>query len=1445
MRKLVIALLLVLLIPIALIGYLVSTEQGLRWLVAGAARFAPGELSVDKLDGRLAGPLEMRGIRYANAGATTNIDKVSLDWRAAALLEKNLVIDKLHIDGVRLTLAPAPDEEPTPLPDINLPVEINLKDARISNITIQPAEDAPPFIVDEALLEAKYVDDRLYIDALRVDAPLFQAKAEGTLQPRGDYPVNLQIAWTVSPPNFTPVSGGGTLSGKLEEQLVLAQNVTSPFRARLDARLADAWMNASWNARLQVQEFKIQDLNSDWPAALASAQITSQGKLDDFSAQGTLDVSSAEFGPLQGNFALRGSEQQIVLNSLAVNLPGSDAQLSAQGKLALNTESMRMQASAAWQSLTWPLTGEGQFSSPQGELKIQGTLDNYQLHVTTLIAGQDIPQGHWTAEASGNTDSLKLITLQGDMLDGELKLAGKVSWQPRLAWELNLQGQEINPGVAWPAFPGKLSIAANSTGNIGADGLVHAQANIERVAGLLQENPVEAQALIHIDGDHYRIPKLELASGPARLSAQAELNGPAPLRITANAQWKSLVWPLSGDPLVSSPTGSLVARGTLDNYQLHLETDIAGTNIPAGHWQADALGNQESLALTALQGATLDGTLTASGQVAWSPLLTWQLTLEGQNLNPGTTWPEYPGKLAIAARTTGNVDASGLMHATADIERLSGVLRGYPVSATTQVEIDAGNYVIPALEFNSGSARLTASGAIQESWDLQWQLNVADLQTVLAGGSGSVKSQGKVSGPRATPQVASSITAQALAYQDYKIAALNANADLDLLGNSSSKLTAEASGIKIGAQKIQRLTLQGSGNPDRHQLTVMAKTPTENLDMVLSGTWAEPAWEGQLRTAQLQSAKFGQWQLADPVPLRASETAATLGQLCLVANTKNGRVCAQGDWQQTGEMGGKLSLQDIPLALSEQFLPETVDISGTLQGEAAVRLSQTGTVTGQATVNLAPGAIGYFLEGGERATVKHSGGRLTATATPQGARGEFQLALIDAGNVEGSVSLPQFNVENVAPAEQTISGKLQARFDDLGLIAPFVPALDAVEGLIDVDLTIAGNLAQPQISGNAAFKNGALSVPDAGIRVHDITLQATSNGSQVLQISGGARSGEGQIQVSGQLALSPDEGFPASLRITGERFEAMAIPAARILVSPELAVQTTLNRIEVTGEILVPEATIEPRDLGDPGVVTVSQDVVIVNAQKEGATGKPAEQNETLAITARVRIILGDDVHVEAFGFNGGLEGNVLVVDEPQSVTTGSGELTVVEGEYKAYGQDLTIETGRIIFGGPIENPGLDVRAIREVDEVTAGVTVRGTVKQPELTLFSDPSMDDANVLSYLLLGRPLDQASGNEGNVLATAAASLGLKGGNLLASRIGSKFGLEEVAIESESGLEDASLLLGKYLSPRLYIQYGVGLFNAASIVRIRYELTKRFSIQTETGSESGADILYSIER
>ena len=933
------------------------------------------------------------------------------------------------------------------------------------------------------------------------------------------------------------------------------------------------------------------------------------------------------------------------------------------------------------------------------------------------------------------------------------------------------------------------------------------------------------------------------ASG-ARVTVQGAwtLHADGP-ELALRGHWQDLGWPLAPDPAFRTPSGTFTLQGTIDDYALEASGAVSGLPVPTGDWSLAAAGDRTGLAITALRLALLDGALEGSGTVRWSPAPSWTLSIQGQDLNPGSAWPAWPGSIALAARTAGTVQ-EGQLTATAAIERATGTLRDQPFDLLSQLEISGGRYHLPRLELRSGSARLHASGTVTDVWNLAWELTAPDLQALAPATRGAFEGSGKITGPRPTPRATGTVNGRNIALHDYRLAHLQGRIAIGPQPNEPSSLELDLQGLSLGARSLERVQLRGHGLPDKHELTLSAHGAGANFTARITGAFAANLWRGRLLQADLATAQFGDWTLRDAATFQLGGDQATLEQACWTH--QSAAVCAEAAWQPQPGLRADMTLARLPLALAQPLLPPETSLTGTLDG-AARATYHAGALHFQVDLTPDDGVL-HYIAMDERTRVSFHDARFHAAADAKGLRAQFAAGIDQIGNLDSTLTLPRFN-SGVPLPQQPMAGRLRLTLRDLGMIPAFFPATEDTAGTLHVDLNLDGLVAAPAITGQAVLKDGAAELPRLGVHLQDIALELRSDGDEALQFTGSMRSGAGSVIMAGRALLDAARGWPIEATLRGERFQAVNTSEANILVSPDLKLRTQGTHAFVEGTVHIPEATLDRPDRRK--TVQVSPDVVIIDGTGLGEAAGPAPSRWTIG--SRIRITLGDKVSFTGSGVTGRVGGELTVTEEPGKAPTGTGELRLMDGKYEAYGQELEIERARLIFAAsPIDNPALDVLATRKApamaeteDGVVAGIQVRGRVKNPEITLVSQPPMPESDILAYLLLGQPLNQASVTEGKILTDAAGSLGLKGGALLAKRIGATFGIEDVYVEQGATPEEASVVLGTYLSPRLYVGYGVGLAESVNSLRIRYQLSRRWILQTRTGVQSGADLLYSIER
>jgi translocation and assembly module TamB len=915
------------------------------------------------------------------------------------------------------------------------------------------------------------------------------------------------------------------------------------------------------------------------------------------------------------------------------------------------------------------------------------------------------------------------------------------------------------------------------------------------------------------------------------------------------ARWQDLRWPLrpapGTAPLVASARGDAKVDGRLDAYHAEVRADLTQApgggsldkmGIAPGRWALAGTGTQERFRFDSLQGTLLSGRVNGRGEVAWKPQVRWNAALRGEGIDPKAINPQFPGSLSFEASSRGTLAAGGPV-ATVSVPRVRGLLRGQPVAGAVILDLNGQRYDLTHFDFTWGTANLAASGRVAPTYDLAWQLSAPNLGIALPQGGGSVVAKGRISGSPKAPRVEVHAQTEGLRSGTTTVARANVDGDVDLAPGGPLSLDVHATDVRSGQRRLTELTVQGRGTEGNHTITVAAVTEDGRLDVAAAGGLAgslssTTEWRGQLRRFDLASKPTGTWKLGGAAPLTASAAAVHLKSFCWVSSDNGGaRLCTDADWAKAGAWGVNATLAGLPLSTFRPYLPTNLQITGNLDGHVQAR--GTGAVLASANIDLTPGPGELRFPGpeGKTLTFRYEQGVVRAVAGAGGAgQATAAVTLAGVGTMSARLDIPR--LAPGAPLKtQPLAGRIDVNLSNLAFVEGFVPDLSRPAGTLAGGYTLSGTLGDPRFVGEARLRDGRGDIPRFGLQLRDFQLTATGDGSGALAIDASLRSGPGTLTLRGRAGV-PSPATPVKLAIQGKRFQVSNTEEIRALVSPDLTFTSQGNRVDVTGDVTVAETKVDIEKRPAKGPVKASQDVVFVNA---GAAAPV--QNPKMALYARVRVILTQDVQVAALGLNAKPTGSILVIEEPNSVTQGIGQLELNEGTFKAYGQDLTIERGRLIFNGPISNPGIDVRAYRKADDgTTAGIEAKGTAQAPQVTLWSDPPM---------LLGHPLDQTQPEEGNRLANAATALGLKGGNMLAKKLAARFGLEEARFESGKTLQEASLVVGKYLSPRLYVSYGIGLFSPVNTFRVRYLINKKLTLQAERGAGVGADALYTIER
>jgi translocation and assembly module TamB len=941
---------------------------------------------------------------------------------------------------------------------------------------------------------------------------------------------------------------------------------------------------------------------------------------------------------------------------------------------------------------------------------------------------------------------------------------------------------------------------------------------------------------------------IELTGTWPNLNVRHELTAPfaatttgtltaGPFRFDVVNEWQNLAWPRVAG--VSSPSGRLALAGSLADYRY----DGAGALEIAGRsasFDVDGTGRRFVLDLAPLEltpAASGGGTLRATGSVDLESRET-SLALAANRWDPVWVVAAWPGRLDGTARMRASLLPEP--DVALDAIELSGELRGYPVTVSGAASLTGRDRVrLDALRLDSGSNRVVLTGAFDRTrLDLAVDAELDELDLLVPDAAGALTAAVTVDGTWQEPRGNGEIALRDAAYAGVTLERLDVRGAAGLAADAPVALMVEAVDLARGPVRVRRLDVTVDGTAAAHSLRVALAAEHVGATAAAAGGFSAGAWHGTLDELEIDEERLGPWRLDAPTALGVGRGFVTLATSCL-EHVSNARWCTELDLQGRPEDTLVVSGQNFDLATLRPLLPPEVELAGVYQLSGSL----------------------FDLMGEPRGAVALTGGTTRASV----AFGEEQafateLDLVQAGMTltEGRVVVTaavrrsaggsadvNAEIADVRRRDSRVDGTVRIAWPDVGFLALLSPELGQVAGAITVDLDVGGTVAEPTVDGRAAFSDGRVAVPRWGLVVEGIEATAASSQGRSLAIEATGRAGDGLLTLAGMTELDADAGWPTKLTLRGDTVRIVQLPDVEIFASPDLSVDVALPVIAVTGSVHIPRAALA-LDVLPAQAVAPSSDAVIHG-------GERPVRSRPLQLRTSIEFTLGDDVRYSGLNLDTTVTGELRVATEPNASANATGTLRL-DGTYDAYGQELELDRGQLLFSGPLDDPGLDVRAVRRpettdfANSVTeVGVELTGTLKTPRTRVFSTPAMAEADALSYLLFNRPLsssDPMGTEETSALQTAALSLGLQQALPVVQRIGNTLGLDELTVQS-TDTDAGALMAGKYLSPRVYIRYSYGLFNRIGGFLLRFRVNDRLSIETRSGEQESMDLFYTVEK
>lgn len=1162
---------------------------------------------------------------------------------------------------------------------------------------------------------------------------------------------------------------------------------------------------AQYAETLVIKELNIDSINSPWLMGGVRLQADSElsppyshrlkldgqvVRIQEYTLTQALALSSESRGSVDEINATITAAGDSWLDALSINLNASQLRRQAQldGRLRV-------------QQLHWPPESHT-LAMTQINASLSGALNALKLDAQWR---QDLPgaaAGSWRVQVQQQEQTWLLDQLSADLAVAAITARGRA----------NTEKQSLELDVAVERLQAReLSPALEPVGSW--DGALHV---------LLADR----QITLH-DSQWQR------QDGPGAL----QINGHYQLdaeQFQLQTQWRNLQW-LTDTQSIASASGDLELGGRLDAYQLSGAFDFVAGELPPGRLNLTGSGNQESFKLSDFSGDWLAGTILANGEVNWSSGLRWSAELSAEQINPAGLYAPLEGQIDLAIRADGQQQGPS-RQIYLEVQKIDGELQGKPIGGhgelryhdgvldTTGFQITAQGATltllpVPAAEVNSAPTGLSGRKTPQS---LDWRLSIPDATQLLPAARGQLSAAGRARFDGAGMTSTFTVETDRLRYPPWRLdkSTLSGEgywrlAEDKALAQSAATQSGPAWQLALNGQletlqwseqpAIDQVVLDLKAAPDEQQVNLLARNDDGELSLDLHGDYlhlSRSDFIGALQGLTINHRQMGDWALQQETPLRLEAGEPNLAEpVCLESPQNSSRICVETrDLDSGAGRGLRLRIDALPLALLNPFLggPQisgsmlSATISGGLgeqadvdPGESIYQLDIEAAISAGA-LRIAPAAEPFHVAEVRlhASTNEQQDGRQSLVT-------DF-LAKLDGGGGVNS----QLTVHEWTQADQAhLDGELVIAWEDLAPLQKLLPDIDRLGGAVDGRWQITGPLNRPQLNGLAVLRQGRWAHAMSGLRIREANFSVHSQHGQALQIAGGMLVGEGQARLEGSI----DFNAPAiQLQVAGQNLTLMDGADGHLLADPELDFQWRPERIDINGRVHIPQARLQPA--AGNNVAQVSPDVYVAGAQSSEVKGP--------VVMGKLTVSLGDKVEVKAAAANTDIDGALDLEWQGDPIPLASGELRLEDGSVRAYGQNLEITRGLVLFeGGTAADPRLDIRATRTIfgdpRVKAAGVAISGSANNPRVSLYTDPSTNEEKALTYLVTGSNFDHANG-------------------------------------------EGALSLGIYLLPKLLVSYGFGLFENGNVASARYELSDHWSVQAQSGArDTGADITWSIDK
>lgn len=1194
--------------------------------------------------------------------------------------------------------------------------------------------------------------------------------------------------------------------------------------------------------------------------------------IDQLIWQGATPVTT---GKLRGRYSYTGPQHQIELAELV----WADGRY--QGKAQVDSDAPFSLQAALSGTLAAPMPAGAPALPLALQASAQGPLADSQVQANLSAAPPSAPPTTPPTTPS-TTPSTPGQAVPGNSPQAQVK-ARVTPWGALPVTDAQASFRALDLALLWPAAP---------------QTRLSGQASVQPLPDNAWRLQLDARNASPGPWDRQRLPAEQVKAegewrgGQALLrSLDARLGGG---RLQGSGQWQPAPQPPGGSANAApGDEGAWQFRSTLEGINAAALYSALPAQRLSGRASAQSAGPRVGFDV-ALQASGAPGVATTPSRKDSAALIKQLGQLQLREVNARGAWvtaARAPGSPAKRTAPAGTLDLAALRVRSVDAElQAKGMFQPGLSGGRGEVSLRAPGLALTAegeLQPTRGDGKLTLN-ATDAQRALRWLDGLPGLPAVNVLQEASARGQARLTlawqGGWRDPLLQAQLNVPQL---DWSSADRSPSAPAKASSPAANKPAVAPEALRLrdvqaslnGRLSQARLSLQGRAESAARRASLQLQADAGAMFDTRRAAPVLLRWQGVLRQLELSyldpALSSGAWRvgLQQPVAARGTSDSFALdaGQAVLTAPAAVSSNVARGTptqavlaWQPTRWQAGEWitagSIRGLPLAWAEAMLGSPLgqaDLSGALlfDGHWDVVLGSTfklkaqlarssGDLTVQAeTAEGLPARVAAGLREA-RLDVQSEGGAVTA---------QLRWASERAGNVQADL---RTQLSRQTPAGQTeprwqwpddapLTGQIKAQLPRIGVWSVLAPPGWRLRGAVAADLTVQGTRGDPQLRGTLEANDLALRSVVDGIELGNGRLRAQLEGTR-MRINEFSLQGAGPRGTGGVLRAEGEAAWVAGqpqvmLNTRLERLRVSVRNDRQITLSGQLQGLLVNGQPEINGLLKVDQARITLPSEDRP---QLGDDVVVRGLPTQAAASRGPRAPVKLA----VQIDLGEDFLIQGRGVDTRMRGILALLGDSMATPKLYGTLLTFNGQYRAYGQRLDIEEGVLRFAGPIDNPALEILAIRPNLTQRVGVQISGTALLPRVRLYAEPELPDAEKLSWLVLGRS-SASGGAEAALLQQAALALlgsrtGADTGGLAAT-----FGLDELSIRAPGGATEngsasgGAITLGKRFSRNFYAAYERSLSGAVGTLFLFYDLSQRLTVRAQAGEQAAVDLIFTV--